>query len=397
MLSFFAILGGAFIFCGLYVVINYKISTVVEQRFKEYYHNQVKADIQDFYGEMEIYTSILENRIQKFKLLIQQQETNLKKWSEILDNVKGSKKFKEALSNIHTEISTKIQLEDQKIIEKTENLKSNILNKTSKKLKNLPAIDAPPNQITSPANDIVAYSPSDELLNDMLTQEYTQTNNVIPQNNTQKKRTWDDIPSSGADFLADLNKLKKQNVINQKQVNTYQEEIATPATMNQNEEMEEPPSEIINFLGRLGRSISGKSNLPTSNTKISVSQEYKQATNTNFSKLLEKKTPDVLSKMITNEVSIEKNTNQMYTSKQDTVSLSQEALETITKQTEKHKIVLSSDDIALFLDDLNNQKKRPDALRVLLQHGFSLEELADMGNIPYSALQTTQKIYGLSL
>lgn len=68
----------AVIFLGtmIYVLISSRINQLVDNRLREFYETTIKRDMQDFYREIESYTSMLENRVSQMKQLLDRQEKN---------------------------------------------------------------------------------------------------------------------------------------------------------------------------------------------------------------------------------------------------------------------------------------------------------------------------------
>ncbi|GAB4445466.1 MAG: hypothetical protein OHK0011_27250 [Turneriella sp.] len=58
----------------LYVLLSLKITRQVDLQMKEFYKTRIHSDIQEFYREMEGYAALMENRIQRFKSLIERSE-----------------------------------------------------------------------------------------------------------------------------------------------------------------------------------------------------------------------------------------------------------------------------------------------------------------------------------
>ncbi len=58
----------------LYVLLSLKITRQVDLQMKEFYKTRIHSDIQEFYREMEGYAVLMENRIQRFKSLIERSE-----------------------------------------------------------------------------------------------------------------------------------------------------------------------------------------------------------------------------------------------------------------------------------------------------------------------------------
>ena len=101
------------LFVVLYLALNHKITGLIDQVFKTQYQNQMKSDIQEFYREMENYAILFENRIQRFKGLVDRHERSLKEWKRVLSDIKTTKKAKEILHSVH-EVIEKNTMEEPK-------------------------------------------------------------------------------------------------------------------------------------------------------------------------------------------------------------------------------------------------------------------------------------------
>jgi hypothetical protein len=62
----------------LYVVLSLKITRHVDLQIKEFYKTRIHADMQEFYREMEGYAALFENRIQRFRVLVERNEAVLR-------------------------------------------------------------------------------------------------------------------------------------------------------------------------------------------------------------------------------------------------------------------------------------------------------------------------------
>ncbi|MBV6493030.1 MAG: hypothetical protein LDLANPLL_01037 [Turneriella sp.] len=85
----------------LYVLLSLKITKQVDLQIKEFYKTRIHQDIQEFYREMESYASLFENRIQRFRTLVDRGD-------EILRQME---KTPEAT---HTRSTKKIAVEEKK-------------------------------------------------------------------------------------------------------------------------------------------------------------------------------------------------------------------------------------------------------------------------------------------
>lgn len=57
----------------LYVILSLKITRQVDLQMKEFYKTRIHADIQEFYREMEGYAALFDNRIQRFRSLVERE------------------------------------------------------------------------------------------------------------------------------------------------------------------------------------------------------------------------------------------------------------------------------------------------------------------------------------
>ena len=62
----------------LYVLLSLKITRQVDLQIKEFYKTRIHADMQEFYREMEGYAALFENRIQRFRALVDRNEEILR-------------------------------------------------------------------------------------------------------------------------------------------------------------------------------------------------------------------------------------------------------------------------------------------------------------------------------
>ncbi|MBS0617350.1 MAG: hypothetical protein JSR44_04135 [Spirochaetes bacterium] len=79
----------------LYVLLSLKISRQVDLQIKEFYKTRIHADMQEFYREMEGYAALFENRIQRFRVLVERNEAATKSYDaaserELLESLKAT-------------------------------------------------------------------------------------------------------------------------------------------------------------------------------------------------------------------------------------------------------------------------------------------------------------------
>ncbi len=345
MTAILTILVCVLLFAILYLIFNYKIVKITEKRFKEYYKAHIQSDAQEIYREMESYAAIFENRIHRFKQLLERQEDNLKEWNKILENVKTTKKAKEMLEMVQKNFqqNSNKQENEREVIKKQENRK----NETDKKKYTGSSISPfkatkskNKGEISKEKENLTNHSPAEELMKQILTHEN--------QSNVNK-----DSNSSSAP-LTTVNPPHLEN---------------TKASFEGRQSKE---IDIIQFLAKLGRYITNKQ--PThQEDSFNKGSEKPQL---NFENLIKNN----LSK-------------DMVKINQSAPQERQEEANQTRSETPKPQTTLSEKDIISFLEDLDNNKKRPDALRALLSNGFNLSDISEMSNIPYSDLRMTRNIY----
>lgn len=67
----------------LYVLLSLKITRQVDLQIKEFYKTRIHADMQEFYREMEGYAALFENRIQRFRVLVDRNEAILREADKV--------------------------------------------------------------------------------------------------------------------------------------------------------------------------------------------------------------------------------------------------------------------------------------------------------------------------
>ncbi len=178
----------------LYLVLNYKIIHLIEQIFKKYYQNQLKTDIQDFYRELESYAIIFENRVQRFKSLIERQEKQVTEWKNTLSNIKTTKKAKEILSTVNEMFENNTINEAKINVE--EHLKNNIMR----------------HKVTEQKNKIKENF-AEEVLSDMPShiyqQEKTESNNILETHKKFKTQKYYTSDKNNAEQMTSKSKVTK--------------------------------------------------------------------------------------------------------------------------------------------------------------------------------------------
>lgn len=114
----------------LYVLLSLKITRQVDLQMKEFYKTRIHSDIQEFYREMEGYAALMENRIHRFKTLVERTDSAPPAPNAILDANTPTKKD-----------SPRVALREQKIVKQDTPAKKNKPLKKNVVTKHTPAQD----------------------------------------------------------------------------------------------------------------------------------------------------------------------------------------------------------------------------------------------------------------
>ena len=362
----------------------------VDKAFNESYQNRIQHDIQEFYREMESYSSLLENKIQRFKKLLERQDSNLVRWNDIFQQVSKSKKGKQinefiesslakeqlllqALATLRTDSEKGVaqaqnNLERNQIIQPKRTLKAQANMATSKPKRETAQKKA---KTSKPSNVAVQNKPVNKV-------EVSSPFDL----NTEKKLEPTKGEFSAAEELTMALEQGAEPVL-EKPVEASQTR-STRATSDE-------PSTLMKVFSRIGKTVSpivlgqestrpGKP-IETAKTrpKDSFGQIFSQASSQRpINKITEKITTQ------TKPVDVEP--------KSESASPESSGNNQAADQSKQN---VTADMVFQMLEDLKEKKKKPMALKLLLNQGFSVEQISEIADMPVSNLEAIKSIYNL--
>ena len=365
----------------LYLLVKSKITDIIENKLKLLYKDKISADIQDFYSELESYSAIIDSRIGRLKTLTERHEANLKTWENIQIEIKKSKSGKELLSYLD---------ENQKSLKPDDDLIKNLKNEITADLKKYLAAKL---NLTTDSENIKSDSLKNKIPVNTKT-PFDKDKNAAPLKNENIDNEYnvaelilDDIDAREARKDSQLKRtaVKEDSPVMTKAIPDIRQQ-----TENQNTDND---STFLNILGAVGRALTPlfmKSESPAKNLTTSSVPENKTLNNRNFNDLLKKeiKTSDAIlqTRKKASDDSFLKNA-QIGDAKFSTIETPPEIpAQKFTKSMEPAELMK-------LIEDLKISRLRPDALKNLLSHGFKMEQIAELSNVPFSDLELTRNLY----
>ncbi len=391
----------------LYVVLSYRIVSIIDNHFKNYYSNQVRNDMREFYHEMESYIAIFDNKIKSFKVLIARQEKITKHWDQLLKK-KANRDTLEYSSTTDL-MPDSIQFPDDNehkdfLADLFNRMKQekNSLDKTKNSQKNNTEKQQVDYGATLQAN--IGYNPSteetdvdtqdriaEEILNSWGTKDETNlSTNQIPRHTSNNNTS----QLSSRDALRDIlhNSLLTQTTDTDIKPNMKDVAMRALATFG--------ASVRKIFYDNSKDTTLAPSPNKLDTTDINVEKQTVSTAHNQFIDMLQNETKHVPYRSqdtVTTPYPVSKPNKGIYDLTKDKQSPKhKEAQEFKDKKNESViNNPLGTDALLLFIEDLKDYSKRPKSLQALLHYGYDLHTLMDMSGIPYSDLQATQRIYNL--
>ena len=384
----------------LYILMHYKITSIVHRHFKEHYGNEVRSDMQEFYREMEGYIAIFDSKIKAFKQLISMQEKNLQEWRQLIQQVKTSPKAKKTLEQVQENINKKIAFAS----EEQERFFHDLFSKMQQEKKTI-----------QDARRSTQNQKNTQSAQKSVKQALPKTGNSEIDSNIAASILKEQLQQKDELFLKQVKEVKtnekqdKEGLANK----AMKEILISFPTLDDNSSTIAQYTKA--FLARFGRSFATLINFPLSNPTVnqavdqqeensSINQPYAEKGNYStkntlkpLNKVKSTTPPDNNQKV---SAFLEKNIHEQNmihpTTNIDKQFANMLHAKTSNKQAPNtNKVELSTDTLMLFIEDLKNYSKRPKALQALLHYGYSLHEIAKMSGIPYSDIMTTYQIYHL--
>ena len=367
----------------LYVILNYKLVKTVDKAFNESYQNRIQHDIQEFYREMESYSSLLENKIQRFKKLLERQDSNLVRWNDIFQQVSKSKKGKQINEFIESSLA-----KEQLLLQALATLRTDSEKAVAQAQNNLER-----NQIIQPKRtpgaqaNMATSKPIRKTAQKKA--KASKPSNVAVQNkpvNKVEANSPFDLNTEGEFSAAEeLTMALEQGAkpVLEKSVGASQTR-STRATSNE-------PSTLMKIFSRIGKTVSpivlgqegtqpGK---PIETVKTRPTNSFGQI----FSQASSQRPINKITEKITTQT-------KPVDGKPKSESANPESSGN-NQADDQSKQNVTADMVFQMLEDLKEKKKKPMALKLLLNQGFSVEQISEIADMPVSNLEAIKSIYNL--
>ena len=364
----------------LYVILNYKLVKTVDKVFNESYQNRIQHDIQEFYREMESYSSLLENKIQRFKKLLERQDSNLVRWNEIFQQVSKSKKGKQINEFIESSLA-----KEQLLLQALATLRTDSEKALAQAQNNLER-----NQIIQPKRTLAAQV---NIETSKLKRKTAQTkaktsepSNVAVQNKPMNKVE----PAEGELSAAEeLTMALEQGV--EPALEKSVEASQTRPTRATSDEPSTLPSTLMKVFSRIGKTVSPMV-LGQESTKPSKPIEPIEAAKTRpkdsfgqiFSQASSQRPINKITEKMNKPVDVEPKSESANPEPSGNNQADHQSKQNVT-----------ADMVFQMLEDLKEKKKKPMALKLLLNQGFSVEQISEIADMPVSNLEAIKSIYNL--
>jgi len=372
----------------LYVIFNYKIVRTVDSKFQELYRGKIRTDMQEFYREMEGYTVIFDNKISRFKKLIERQEINIQKWQSILESLKKTRKGKELGQLIEKSmkqedelLSLVAQLKDTPKKQFVAGMEINDISIDAPKKKEISTTPKKLSAKIKPAiltEDKTSYAETDFALNIIDEETYTQ--------------------KVGLSLVKEADKDKSLSI--------EQKKLLAAIETSKNISADLPPKQVViekdqggvaSFIRKIGETVrpmlGDESGLTLKKSLAAKSKEV----------LPEK----VVTKAISN--SIDDSVWQLALQREaklskETVLEKPKGFAIQAKEMAQAKVsaklplkenTLDPVEILDLIEKMKESQKKGESLKRFLSKGFNLEQISQLTQISLSELNATKKIYGI--
>jgi len=393
----------------LYVLLSARLTHQLDKRFKEHYRAQLLRDMQEFYREMESYAALLENRITRFKKLTERHEEFTRRFEEVADSLRQTKKGKQ-LSDLSEFIERSLE-KDKRILDALAAITA-VSAKNQHTAENSEKATAQPEPPARPVEHLkVAKAPQPAKPSAKSPQSATvKSRPAAPtapaaDELTKKERLSAQIAES---VLNDLDVSARQIAQKLEQAEETQAKIIpekpTPKPAKANRAAQESGEGLISrMLAGIGRAvlpvISGSNPVPPSADRAeTLNQEV--ATPASRSALSAENsashTPSSFLEALNQSMgktapppssaaALEKDADELF----------ENAPWFAEERPQPAVVKLDPVELGALMQLLSDQSERPKALRKLLAHDFSIKELSSFSGIPVSELELTRRLYGI--
>lgn len=407
----YLLLIGLLSFALVYILIQARVSSIIEKKLNDYYKSQIQADMQEFYREMESHAAILDSRVGRFKKLIERQEENLRAWEKIYQTLKSTKKGKEInlllkdFKDLKDEfqelkqaqaplpgaapssLATRAKPETPALKTQKASAKPASSGKSAPKAPSAPSTRSAPAQASpkQPAQEPSTHLPDDlydDLIDSMQSSYKPERANTpeAPAPKSVQQQPVEPAPSSGKNVFTTI-----LSSIGKKVMPLLEKEPSqTPA----------PPSEPAQAFGSMltqNFNTSREQRAPQGQ-KIQKSSSLREPGTLESSptppgeELFEKKTAPPLKSRAT-----QKSSPPASPEKQAIVP--DETTESVPPHSLEKKI--DPESLIDLIERLRGPAGRPEALRNLISCGFNIPQISEISGIPLSDLEMTRSIYNI--
>ena len=335
----------------------------------------MKKDIDEFYKEMENYASIIDNRILRFKGLTERHEASTVKFSLIEEQLKKNKNNKTLVEligrheNEQELIDKKIEKLEQRLTEIMQLFKE--INKTGK-----PAQTA---STTEQYEKVTKAKQQSQIVEDAEKAQIRSHVSVTlkPENTNMESFLAEEI----LDILPKSSFKKQKHSIESRSIGTKATEASSLKKNISGEKTED--NLFIKLMSRIGNSIAPSI---TNSTAHEIPQGRPEDPN-KFSKEIQTR--------LQREIAFEKTTLPVHNVEKPGIQLEQKKEPKPELETKKITLEKSVDDVLMqqLFEGLKDSRKRPHALKKLLESGFTLSDISETAGIPYSDLELTRSLY----
>ena len=336
----------------------------------------MKKDIDEFYKEMENYASIIDNRILRFKGLTERHEASTAKFSLIEEQLKKNKNNKTLVEligkheNEQKIIDKKIEKLEQRLAEIMQLFKE--INKTGK-----------PAQTDSPIDQYEKVSIAKQRTrqvaeNPEITQIRSHASVAFkPENNIMESFLAEEI----LDILPESSFKKQKHSLENRPLGTKPAEGRSLEKNIPGEKTED--NLFIKLMSRIGNSIAPS----ISNSTIHEIAPGRLDDSNRFSKEIQTR--------LQKEVAFEKTALPVHNVEKPAIQPEQKKEPKPEPGAKKITLEKSVDDELMqqLFEGLKDSRKRPHALKKLLESGFTLSDISETAEIPYSDLELTRSLY----
>ena len=380
----------------LYVILNYKLVKTVDKVFNESYQNRIQHDIQEFYREMESYSSLLENKIQRFKKLLERQDSNLVRWNDIFQQVSKSKKGKQINEFIESSLAKEqlllqtlatLRTDSEKAVAQAQN---NLERNHIIQPKRTPRVQA--NMATSKPQRKTAQKKAKTLKPSNIAVQNKPVNKVKTNShfdsNAEKKLESAEGELSVAEELTMALEQGVEPAL-EKSVEASQTTSTRATSENPSTLM---PSTLMKIFSRIGKAVSPVVLGQESTQPEKPIETAKTRPKDSFGQIFSQASSKHPINKITEKITTQKTKPVDVEPKSESTNLESSGNNQTDDQSKQN---VTADMVFQMLEDLKEKKKKPMALKLLLNQGFSVEQISEIADMPVSNLEAIKSIYNL--